>query len=111
MEQANQNIRPRKSQLNQQEVFRIMEEFEKSDKLCARRFCEQHKMTKGNFYYWIKRYRKRQAGMAVTKGFIPLVVKTTSSFSSPGSWSLFAEVNGIRLYQPVPAEYLKTLAS
>jgi hypothetical protein len=111
MEQAKQNIGERKPQLNREDTFRLMEEFEKNDKLCASRFCKQHGMTNGTFYYWIKRYRRRHSETTVSKGFIPLVVKTTSSYSTAGPGCLFAEVNGIRLYQAVPAEYLKTLAS
>jgi hypothetical protein len=111
MDQAKQNIRERKPQLNKEDTFRLMEEFEKNDKLSAKRFCEHHSMANNTFYYWLKRYRGRHSETAVSKGFIPLVVKTTSSYSTAGSSCLFAEVNGIRIYQAVPAEYLKTLAS
>ena len=111
MEQTKQDVRPRKPQLNQEHAFGLMEEFEKNDKLSAKLFCEQHSMANNTFYYWLKRYRKRHAETTVSKGFIPLVIKTTSSYSTASSSCLFAEVNGIRLYQAVPAEYLKTLAS
>jgi hypothetical protein len=111
MEQPKQDVRQRKLPLNRVDTFRLMEEFEKNDKLSAKRFCEQHSMANNTFYYWLKRYRERHSETAVSKGFIPLVVKTTSSYSTSGSSCLFAEVNGIRLYQAVPAEYLKTLAS
>jgi hypothetical protein len=111
MEQPKQDVRQRKPPLSREDTFRLMEEFEKRDKLSAKLFCKQHSMANNTFYYWLKRYRGRHSETAVSKGFIPLVVKTTSSYSTAGSSSLFAEVNGIRIYQAVPAEYLKALAS
>jgi hypothetical protein len=40
-------------------------------------------------------------------GFIPI----TTPLLKESTNALFAEVNGIRIYQAVPADYLKTLAS
>jgi hypothetical protein len=111
MEQAKQDTISRRPPLNKLEVFKLLEEFEINDKITARDFCAQHHMTHSSFYYWLKRYRNRHVDSSVSKGFVSLMVKTKSlsSTSSPGC--LFAEVNGIRLYQVVPAEYLKSLVS
>jgi hypothetical protein len=108
---AEQNVIERRRQLNREEVFKLLEEFETSDKLTAKNFCDRHQMTGSKFYYWLRRYRNRETDSSMSKGFVPLVVKTESFLSAPGPGCLFAEVNGIRLYQVVPPEYLKALAS
>jgi hypothetical protein len=108
---AKQSLIERRRQPNREEVFKLLEEFETSDKLTAKSFCDQHQMTSSRFYYWLKRYRTQHVDSSASKGFVPLVVKTKSFPSAPVSGSLFAEVNGIRLYQVVPPEYLKVLAS
>jgi hypothetical protein len=109
--QAKQNMITLRTQLKSQDVFKLLEEFETNGKITAREFCARHQMTHSKFYYWLKQYRNRHADSPVSKGFVPLVVKTKSFLSAPGTNCLFAEVNGIRLYQVVPPEYLKFLAS
>jgi len=109
--QAKQNTITRRPQLNRQEVFKLLDEFKVADNISVRDFCDRQQMTSSTFYYWLKQYRNRNVDSSASKGFVPLVVKTKSFFSSPGSGSLFAEVNGIRIYQVVPPEYLKVLVS
>jgi hypothetical protein len=108
---AKQNVNTRRAQLNREEVFKLLDEFEANDNITAKDFCGRHQMTNSSFYYWLKRYRNRDVDSSVSKGFVPLMVKKKSFSPTSVSASLFAEVNGIRLYQVVPPEYLKVLAS
>ena len=70
--------------------------------LSAKEFCSTHGISETTFYKWRGRYRS----VDVRNDFIPLQVAATSTEAA-----LFAEVNGIRIYQAVPASYLKELAS
>jgi hypothetical protein len=109
--QAKQNVIARRPQLNKLEVFKLLEEFETDGKITATDFCDRHHMTHSSFYYWLKRYRNRHVDSSASKGFVPLMAKAKSFLSTSSPGYLFAEVNGIRLYQVVPAEYLKALVS
>ena len=71
--------------------------------LSAKEFCSTHGISEAAFYKWRGRYRTREEEQA----FIPLHVASPSSDEA----ALFAEVNGIRIYQAVPAAYLKELVS
>ena len=68
--------------------------------LSIQAFCAQHSIPPGSFHNWKK---KHGAGSVGSSAFTPVQI-------SP-SVTLFAEVKGIRLYQPVSAGYLKELAS
>lgn len=92
MEQA------KKSRRSSKEIKALLELFDSSG-LSAKQFCLTNAISETVFYKWRGRYR-----MAKEKSdFIPLQV---ASLSSPG---LFAEVNGIRIFQPVSASFLKEL--
>ncbi len=64
-----------------------------------------HKISEASFYTARKRHRRQLISNQQSSGFIAIARPTATE---PGG-SLFAEVNGIRLYQAVPAEYLKAL--
>jgi hypothetical protein len=70
--------------------------------LSVRSFCARHSIAEGSFYGWKKRYGNEKA-VVNGNAFSRMQVTT-----APGA--LFAEVNGIKLYQPVSAAYLKELA-
>jgi hypothetical protein len=93
MEQAKQTTITRQPQLNRQEVFKLLEELEKNDNITAKDFCERHHIKHSSFYYWMKRYRNRDADRSMSKSFVPLMVKTRPFLSSSGPACLFAEVN------------------
>ena len=61
-------------------------------------FCTQHSIPSGSFHNW---KRKCGTGDVVSSAFTPVQISS--------SVTLFAEVNGIKLYQPVSAGYLKEL--
>ena len=72
-------------------------------------FCRLHGLTEARYYYWQKKYlnQTKNAGEATEENFS--FVKLGNTISNNGVLSLFAEVNGIRLYKEVPASYLKEL--
>lgn len=72
--------------------------------LSIKSYCAQQGIPTGTFHNWKKRYEQAEQ-VSATKGFDPAYV------SADKVDGLFAEVNGIRLYQPVSAGYLKELAS
>lgn len=73
-------------------------------------FCKLHDINKSNFYSWQKRYGPKPSKSSKAKGFVPLQVTAPSPPTAYIPF-LFAEVNGIRIYQVVAAEYLKELGS
>ena len=94
MEQA------KKSRRSSKEIKELLALFDSSG-LSAKQFCTNNGISETAFYKWRGRYRTVEA----KSDFIPLQV---ASSSSPG---LFAEVNGIRIFQPVSASFLKELLS
>lgn len=85
------------------EIKELLGTFEKSD-LTVIEFCKQHNLNKGTFHHWRNRYGMEVA--AHDTGFAALQI---APVGSSGEYSLFAEVRGIRIYQPVAAAYLKEL--
>lgn len=70
--------------------------------LSIQTFCTQHSIPSGSFHNWKKKYGAGD-GLSPAAAFAPVQIKTSAT--------LFAEVNGIKLYQPVSAAYLKELVS
>jgi len=97
---------PIKIRRTRQEITQLLREFDKSQGMTAKDFCQKHQITEGAFYSARKRQDSKK-GDSGKPGFIALQPPAGKERSGV----LFAEVKGIRLYQAVPAEYLKTLAS
>lgn len=103
MEQAtNRAPRIRRSH---QLILRLLEEFEKSD-VSVLDFCQEQGINKATFHKWKSRYQFKSAKKKRTPGFARLHI--TASPSNTGG-VLFAQVQGIMIYQPVAASYLKEL--
>ena len=85
------------------QIRSLLEEFEKSQ-VSVSTFCLTHNLCKGTFHKWCSRYKTKKQHSG--SGFAAL--KITSS-PGQGSSTLFAEVHGIKIYQPVTAGYLKEL--
>jgi hypothetical protein len=104
MESAPIIQRPR-IQRTEQEIFSLMEQFENSEGITIKEFCEMHEISNPTFYNWQKQYRNRHAAQK-EKGFMTLSVNATAESSCS---TLFAEVGIIKIYAQVPAAYLKEL--
>ena len=105
MENSEQrSARPRCSR---QEMVSLLKAYEKTNGITVKEFCRQHRIGEGTFYNFRKRCQQVKSKPARTTGFIAIAPSTTREQYTD---RLFAEVNGIKLYQPVTAEYLKSLA-
>lgn len=91
-------IRRRRSSGQIQDLLNL---FVKSD-VSVKDFCKQHNISAANFHKWKSRYKSNETGKKKTLGFVSVDVISSST-------SLFAEVRGISIYQPVSASYLKEL--
>lgn len=70
-------------------------------------YCRAHQISEGSFYYWLKKTNNTSPVPSSPPAILP--VKIVASSNEPVNSNLFAEVRGIAIYQPVPAEYLLTL--
>ena len=93
-----QQEQTRRSRRTAKEIKELLELFDSSG-MSAKQFCTANGFSETVFYKWRGRYR----AVEEKNGFVPLQVAASES---PG---LFAEVNGIRIYQAVSASFLKEL--
>jgi hypothetical protein len=98
---ANKIPRLRRSKI---QIEELLKEFEKGNANVAE-FCGLHSISKAAFHKWQSRYRRKETNPK-PGGFAKLKMATPDA-GVPGV--LFAEVHGIKLYQPVAASYLKEL--
>jgi len=91
----------RRSRRTKEQIRGLLSEFRKTE-LTVKQFCQTHNISTGTFHKWQSRFKNKSLKKVYGSGFAPVVIGS----SSPG---LFAEIKGIRLYQPVSAAYLKEL--
>ena len=97
MEQNNEKvIRRRRSHA---EILNLLSEYSKTNET-VKQFCITHNINKASFHKWQSRYKTQRP----ITGFVPVQVSSSSR-----TVGLFAEVNSIKIYQPVSAAYLKEL--
>ena len=99
--------KPLAGQRNKEEILHLLAEYEESHGLTIKQFCQQHDISEGVFYSYRSRYGVKHQSKSKSGGFIAI----TAPVPKDSTNTLFAEVNGIKIYQAVPADYLKTLAS
>ena len=95
------------SKRTREQILQIIAEYDKSHGLTVKEFCRQHGISEGSFYSFRSRYGFKHQSKNKSGGFIAI----TTPMLKESFNTLFAEVNGIKIYQAVPADYLKTLAS
>ena len=93
-----------RSRRSKQQIQDLLSEFEKS-KATAKDFCIQYSINPANFHKWKSRYKVAAVNKGKRAGFAKLDVGDSSILSG----GLFAEVNGIKIFQPVSASFLKEL--
>ena len=101
----------KRSRTDQAQVLALLKKFNSQDKLTVPQFCSKHNINRTNFYSWRKRHSKKEE-QSNPKGFVTIEVTpapVTSSVRLPEASTLFAEVNGIRLFHFVSPDYLKAL--
>ena len=90
---------------NKEQMVELLTKYDKNHGMTVKAFCKLHQISEGAFYSARSRYRSSGSHTQKSSGFIAI-----SSPAYNGSASiLFAEVNGIKFYQAVPADYLKAL--
>lgn len=70
-------------------------------------FCQSHNIGLSTFQKWKSRYGKKEDAPLKEAGFVSLQLSPVAAEGNTAV--LFAEVRGIKLYQPVAASYLKEL--
>ena len=95
----NQSPRARRSI---RDIHDLLKEFELGS-VSAVEFCKRHNISKGTFYKWQSRYKRKEENKTNGAGFANIRIIPSSGDS------LFAEVRGIKIYQVVAASYLKEL--
>src|SRR5450755_819412 len=84
-----------------EKMFNILREYEKSN-LSIKAFCLENNIAPTTFHYWKKKYNDSTVNQHKQTGFAKLHVTTPAA-------AIFAEVNGIKIYQWVDPAYLKAL--
>jgi hypothetical protein len=95
------------SKRTREQILQIVAKYEKAHGLTVKEFCHQRGISEGSFYSFRSRYGFKQQSKDKSGGFIAITTPVLKNLTN----ALFAEVNGIKIYQVVPADYLKTLAS
>jgi hypothetical protein len=109
MEASTNNTKPaRRPVRTEQEIYALMEKQESGQGITSVAFCKQQHISGATFYNWKKRYRNHKKAMVSPKGFLPVTIVRDAPVTG-NTAALFAEVKGMRLYQPVSADYLKSL--
>lgn len=92
---------------NRDQILQLLEKFEVAG-VSVKEFCKTHHINQGNFHKWKSRYKDGGAAKKVdASGFTCIDVTHRVAVHA----ELFAEVNGIRIYRPVNASFLKELLS
>ena len=99
--------KPGSSKRTREQILQIVAEYEKAQGLTVKEFCQRHGISEGAFYSFRSRYGFKHQSKDKAAGFIAITTPVLKNSTN----ALFAEVNGIKIYQVVPADYLKTLAS
>ena len=100
---SNEGVR---RQRTPEEIIKLLEEYENSQGVTVKEYCAMIGVSDAAFYGWRKMYGSKPGAEERQAGFIELIPSENVLVPQ----SLFAEVKGIKLYQPVAAEYLKALA-
>lgn len=87
-------------------ILKILDECKKSN-VAVNKFCADNGISPGTFHNWKKKYSNNPVKPDAQPGFTTLQINSSARVAEPG---LFAEVNGIKIYQPVTAAYLKELS-
>lgn len=91
-------------QLRSREQKEALLALQQQSGLSVKSFCVKHGISTATFHNW-RQQLKKSTPEPKASGFAKLAIQ------APVQPLLFAEVNGIRLYQPVSVDFLKALAS
>ena len=89
----------RRNRRTREQIENLFAEFTKTGST-VKDFCKAHSVSAGTFHKWQARYKSKTSKKKNRRGFTPVVIDSSLR-------GLFAEVKGVRFYQPVSADYLK----
>ena len=90
---------------NKAEIQLLLEAFAKAGQ-SVQSFCDERNIGKSTFHKWQSRYKSEGEDQRAATAFADIHI-----VAAENSALLFAEVRGIKIYQPVSAGYLKALLS
>jgi hypothetical protein len=90
---------------SKEEIISLLEECRKS-KVSVKEFAKLKGIHEATYYNWRNKYGSKRVNPKAFVGFAPLKINPSPAVHSA---ALFAEVKGIKIYQPVSASYLKEL--
>ena len=93
-----QTEKSRRTRKTPEQIADILKNFGESGST-VKQFCADHQIVPGTFHKWQSRANGKSFKKEIKTGFAQIQV-------NPSFGSLFAEVKGIRIYQPVSAAYL-----
>ena len=96
------SVRPRRTVI---QINQLLDEFEKST-MSVSEFCIANDVCRATYHKWCSRYRSPGSKKLMSAGFASLDITPSAGL---GYATLFAEVRGIKIYQPVTAYFLKEL--
>ena len=99
MDQQHEKIR--RTRKTQEQIADILKKFTSSGST-VKQFCKEQQIVPGTFHKWQSRRKGKALKKTSGAGFAQIQV-------NPPVCNLFAEVKGIRIYQPVSVAYLKEL--
>ena len=82
----------------------LLDEFAKAG-IGVQEFCDRHTIGKSTFHKWQNRYRNNVNQQKAHAAFADIHILAPAEHTA----TLFAEVNGIKIYRTVSAAYLKEL--
>ena len=95
----------RRAGRSSREIKELLQSFEQSGD-DIKSFCQAYNIGVSTLQKWKSRYGKKEGTPVIEEGFVSLQISPAAGDTKEG---LFAEVRGIKLYQPVAASYLKEL--
>jgi len=90
---------------NKQQIQKLLK-LHSASNVSVKDFCREHNIHPAVFYKWKNRYKGKVGNNPKFTGFTTLDIVEGLPAGLP---RLFAEVKGIRIYQPVSALFLKEL--
>lgn len=97
--------KPSGVQRSKEEIISLLEEFRKS-KVSVKEFTKLKGIHEATYYNWRNKYGGKQGKQKVQTGFAAIKIDPSPVAHTA---ALFAEVKGLKIYQPVSAAYLKEL--
>ena len=97
-------VKPKSKRRSRQEIILLLDEFAKAG-IGVQEFCTRHNVGKSTFHKWQSRYKNKEDQPGAPAAFADIHILAPAEHTA----GLFAEVNGIKIYRPVTAVYLKEL--